>query len=82
MIVKVSCPPNVVGRVMVGPSVVRQNYFRIVSERGGSGRIEKFDLATRAWVAAPESVSFQDVWSAPPVSPVIWHRLGDKLGDH
>ena len=75
MITKVICPTAMAGRVIVGPSKVRRNYFRIVSERGGSGRIEKFDLVSGTWLAAPESVTFNDVWSAPVVPAVAWSRI-------
>ena len=75
MITKVICPVAMAGRVIVGPSKVRRNYFRIVSERGGSGRIEKFDLVSGTWLAAPESVTFNDVWSAPVVPAVAWSRI-------
>ena len=72
---KVTCPPVVAGRVVLGPSKVRQGYFRIVSERGGSGRIEKFDLVLRTWGPAPEGVTFNEVWNAPVVPAVAWSRL-------
>jgi hypothetical protein len=75
MITKIICPPVSAGRVMVGPSKVRQGYFRIVSEKNGSGRIEKFDLEARTWSAAPESVTFNEVWSAPLVPAVAWSRI-------
>ncbi len=75
MITRVTCPPAMVGRVIVGPSKVRRNYFRIVSERGGSGRIEKFDLVSGTWSLAPESVTFNEVWSAPVVPAVAWSRI-------
>jgi hypothetical protein len=75
MITRVTCPPATVGRVIVGPSKVRRGYFRIVSERGGSGRIEKFDLVSGTWSPAPESVTFHDVWSAPVVPAVAWSRI-------
>lgn len=68
MITRVNCPPVTVGRVVLGPSRVRQGYFRIVSERGGSGRIEKFDRLSRTWSPAPEGVTFGEVWSAPAVT--------------
>ena len=75
MITKVICPPAMAGRVIVGPSRVRRDYFRIVSERGGSGRIEKFDLVSGLWSLAPETVTFNDVWSAPVVQAVAWSRI-------
>jgi hypothetical protein len=75
MITKVTCPPASIGRVIVGPSKLRQSYFRIVSERGGSGRIEKFDRVTRTWSAAPDGVTFDEVWSAPVVPAVAWSQI-------
>lgn len=75
VITKVTCPPATIGRVIVGPSKLRRSYFRIVSERGGSGRIEKFDLVLRTWSTAPASVTFNDVWKAPVVAPVAWSRI-------
>lgn len=55
------------GRVLVGPKVLGKGYARIVSVKDGSGRIESFDLATRKWLVAPNSVTFAEVWSAPAV---------------
>lgn len=55
------------GRVLVGPKVLGKGYARIVALKDGSGRIESFDLATRKWLVAPNSVTFTDVWSAPAV---------------
>ena len=55
------------GRVLVGPKKLRNGYVRIVSQKDGSGRIEKFDFTLRAWFQAPESVTFSEVWSAPSV---------------
>lgn len=75
MITKISCPPATIGRVIVGPSKLRQGYFRIVSERGGSGRIEKFDLVSGTWSPASAGVTFNDVWSAPVVQAVAWSRI-------
>ena len=60
---------NVPGRVLVGPKRVRSGYARIVSQKDGTGRIEKFDQAARTWSQAPESVTFSEVWSAP-VAPL------------
>ncbi len=79
MIKTISCPPHVAGRVLIGPSKVRHGYFRIVSEKGGSGRIESFDLVSRTWSEAAGEVTFSEVWSAPPVSAVAWSRIrGDS----
>ena len=63
---------TVAGRVLVGPKKLRNGYGRIVSLRDGSGRIEKFDVATRTWLLAPESVTFSEVWSAPTVPALQW----------
>ena len=68
----------IVGRVLIGPRMVRGCYTRVVSQRGGAGCIESFDLASRTWSLAPDSVTFSDVWSAPPVSPTVWALIGDK----
>jgi hypothetical protein len=67
-IVRISCPPAAVGRVVLGPCRLRQGYYRIVSAKGGAGCIEKFDRLSRAWSPAPENVTFGEVWSAPGVS--------------
>ena len=64
-----------VGRVLVGPKKLRSCYARIVSMRDGTGRIEKFDLATRTWFEAPESVTFSEVWSAPVVQSLLWAEI-------
>jgi hypothetical protein len=62
---------NVAGRVVVGPKKLRNGYARIVSQKDGSGRIEKLDTATGTWRDADEGITFSEVWSAPaaPVSP-------------
>ncbi|HEU0290845.1 MAG TPA: hypothetical protein VFR39_08855 [Burkholderiales bacterium] len=62
---------NVAGRVLVGPKKLRSCYARIVSLKDGSGRIEKFDLASRTWFEAPESITFSEVWSAPSVGTLL-----------
>jgi len=62
---------NVAGRVLVGPKKLRSCYARIVSLKDGSGRIEKFDLASRTWFEAPESITFSEVWSAPTVATLL-----------
>jgi len=66
---------NGVGRVLVGPKKLRGCYARIVSQRDGSGRIEKFDFASRSWFEAPDSVTFSEVWSAPPVESLLWAEI-------
>ena len=69
---------NAVGRVLVGPKKLRGCYARIVSQRDGSGRIEKFDFASRTWFEAPDSVTFSDVWSAPAVEALLWADIDRK----
>jgi hypothetical protein len=59
---------TVAGRVVVGPKKLRSCYARIVSLKDGSGRIEKFDLASGTWSEAPASITFSEVWSAPLAS--------------
>ncbi len=69
---------HVPGRVLVGPKKLRSCYARIVSLKDGSGRIEKFDLASRTWSEAPESVTFAEVWSAPPVPMLMLAGIDGK----
>ena len=69
---------NAVGRVLIGPRKLRGCYARIVSQRDGSGRIEKFDFASRTWSEAPDSVTFSDVWSAPAVESLLWADIDRK----
>lgn len=69
---------NIAGRVLVGPKKLRNGYARIVSLRDGSGRIEKFDLESRTWVQAPESVTFSEVWGAPSVPTLLWADIDRK----
>lgn len=59
------------GRVLVGPKKLQQGYARIVSGRDGSGRIESFDPVSRTWIPAPETITFSEVWSAPPATTLI-----------
>lgn len=73
---RISCPPLTPGRVVVGPCKLRQGYYRIVSAKGGSGCIEQFDPRSRAWSAAPESVTFDEVWSAPRATPAALAAMG------
>ena len=63
------------GRVLVGPKKLRSCYARIVSQRDGTGRIEKFDIATRTWLQAPDSVTFSEVWGAPLVQSLLWAEI-------
>jgi len=66
---------NAVGRVLVRPKKLRGCYARIVSQRDGSGRIEKFDQSSRTWSEAPESVTFAEVWSAPSAESLLWAEI-------
>lgn len=56
---------TVPGRVFIGPKKLESGYARIVSQKDGSGRIEKFDTVSGRWLPAPESITFSEVWSAP-----------------
>lgn len=69
---------NLPGRVLVGPKKLRNSYVRIVSQRDGSGRIERYDHASGNWSPAPESVTFSEVWSAPSVSAMAWADIDRK----
>ncbi len=66
------------GRVLVGPKKIDNGYARIVSLKDGSGRIEKFDSASGAWLEAPESVTFGEVWSAPAAAMMQLAALAAK----
>ena len=66
------------GRVLVGPKKVRGGYARIVSCKDGSGCIETFDPASGSWAAAEHGVTFDEVWSALPVTPEDWVDIGGK----
>ena len=61
----------IAGKVVIGPKIVADGYYRIVSRRDRSGQIEKYDPQSRSWSLAPESVSFDQIWSAPPVSQLL-----------
>lgn len=69
---------NAVGRVLVGPKKLRDGYARIVSQKDGSGRIEKLDVASGTWLEAHESVTFSEVWSAPSVPASPWTAIERK----
>jgi hypothetical protein len=69
---------HVAGRVLVGPKKLRSCFARIISLKDGSGRIEKFDLTSRTWLEAPESVTFSEVWCAPPVPMLQLAEMGGK----
>ena len=66
------------GRVLLGPKKLRNAYVRIVSQRDGSGRIERYDTASGNWSPAPENVTFSEVWSAPSVSAMAWADIDRK----
>jgi hypothetical protein len=57
---------TVPGRVLLGPKKLGSDYARIVSQKDGSGRIEKFDMVSGRWLPAPEGITFSEIWSAPP----------------
>jgi hypothetical protein len=59
------------GRVLLGPKILGNSYARIVSQRDGSGLIERFDPRTRSWLPAPESITFSEIWSAPTVPALL-----------
>ena len=69
---------NLAGRVLIGPKKIEGGYARIVAHKDGSGCIECFDLASRTWSSAAQSVTFSEVWRAPLVAPELWARIGDK----
>jgi hypothetical protein len=56
------------GRVLVGPKVIGDGYYRIVSQPDHSGRIEAYDPGFRSWSPAPEEITFSDLWGAPPAT--------------
>lgn len=58
------------GRVLVGPKIVGDGYYRIVSQDDRSGRIEAYDPRCRSWEPAPDHITFHDLWSAP--SAPLW----------
>jgi hypothetical protein len=66
------------GRVLVGPKKLSGGFVRIVSLKDGSGRIEKLDLKSGAWLPAPESVTFGEVWSAPPAPMLALAGFAEK----
>ena len=53
------------GEVLVGPKLVGDFYYRIVSQYDRRGRVERYDPASCSWVAAPKSMTFRDVCEAP-----------------
>ena len=59
------------GRVMIGPRKLRSCFARIVSVKDGSGRIETFHVRSGTWIPAHESITFAEVWSAPPAPALM-----------
>lgn len=59
------------GRVVIGPRKLRGCYARIVSMKDGSGRIEIYNHRSGTWIPAHESITFTDVWSAPPAPALM-----------
>jgi hypothetical protein len=62
------------GKVVIGPRAIGEGFYRIVSLQDRSGRIETYDPQSRSWSAAPETVTFNDVWKATPVSQLEMDR--------
>ena len=62
------------GKVVIGPRAIGNHFYRIVSLHDRSGRIETYDPQSRKWLAAPEDVSFTDVWKGEPVSQFALDR--------
>ncbi len=69
------------GKVVIGPRAIGSSFYRIVSLQDRSGRIETFDPQSRAWLAAPEEVTFTDVWKGEPVSQLMLDRATVLPGD-
>src|SRR5688500_4090185 len=73
------------GKVVIGPRAIGDSFYRIVSLHDRSGRIETYDPQSRSWSAAPETVTFNDVWKASPVSQLEMDRAAccgsDDLDD-
>ncbi len=59
------------GRVVMGPKKLRTCYARIVSLKDGSGCIERYDPRSGTWSPAYESITFSEVWSAPPAPALM-----------
>ena len=62
------------GKVVIGPRAIGESFYRIVSLQDRSGRIETYDPQSRSWSAAPETVTFNDVWKAVPISQLEMDR--------
>jgi hypothetical protein len=60
------------GRVVMGPKSLRGCYARIVSLKDGSGCIERYNLESGTWRSAGESITFSEIWSAPPAPPLAF----------
>jgi hypothetical protein len=69
------------GKVVIGPRAIGESFYRIVSLQDRSGRIESYDPQSRSWSAAPETVTFNDVWKAVPVSQLEMDRAACNLSD-
>ena len=69
------------GKVVIGPRAIGENFYRIVSLQDRSGRIEAFDPHSRSWAAAPETVTFTDVWKAEPVSQLALDKACTSFSD-
>lgn len=59
------------GRVVMGPKKLHRCYARIVSMKDGSGCIESYDPRSGTWSPAHESITFSEVWSAPPAPALM-----------
>lgn len=51
--------------VLVGPKLIGDYYYRIVSQHDRRGRVERYDPKSCSWTAAPRSMTFRDVSNAP-----------------
>ena len=69
------------GKVVIGPRAIGDAFYRIVSVPDRSGRIEAFDPKSRSWSAAPETVTFNDVWKGEPVSQFALDRASTSPED-
>lgn len=69
---------RVEGRVVVGPRQVNGGFARIVAHKDGSGRLESYNPKSGTWLPAPESMTFSEIWSAPPVSAALRASLGSR----
>lgn len=74
-------PNKTTGRVVLGPRASGNHYVRIVALADGSGRVEMYDKAARAWIDALETCSFSDVWRATAISAMTHASLLDVEGE-